>query len=146
MNNVVAHIESHCLKHSIKLTSLRKLIILLLSEQNQPITAYELLAKLNEQSKDKNYNIMSIYRVLDFLCQNELIHRIHTTNCYTICCHPEKHICQLFICKNCGTKIEQHDEQLDQTLQKLAQKSAFAISQHTIELFGLCHKCLSFAI
>ncbi|WP_119329327.1 transcriptional repressor [Cysteiniphilum halobium] len=139
----LAKIESFCLKQKVKLTRLRKEVITIFIEQPSPISAYELLALINKaQSNNKHYNIMSIYRVLDFLQQSELIHKLYTSNRYSLCCHPEKKMCQLFICDTCGQKTELHHETIDKTLQVLAQKSGFQITTHTVEITGLCRDCL----
>ena len=143
MDKDLAHLEQFCLIQGIRLTRLRKQVIATLIKQTQPITAYDLLAKLNTQQDDKRYNIMSIYRVLDFLLKNELIHKLHTNNRYSLCCHPEKHMCQLLICENCGKKIEQHELILEQRLNALAKESGFKITHQSIEIIGLCQSCLS---
>ncbi|WP_440994000.1 Fur family transcriptional regulator [Cysteiniphilum litorale] len=151
--NSLATIESFCLKQNIKLTRLRKEVLTLFIDQSSPISAYELLNLINkaqtiektatEEKASKHYNIMSIYRVLDFLQQSALIHKLHTSNRYSLCCHPEKKMCQLLICTTCGQKTELHHELLDKTLEELAQKSGFQIAAHTIEITGLCRNCVS---
>lgn len=140
----LAKIESFCLQQRIKLTRLRKEIITIFIEQPSPISAYELRDLINKaQATDKHYNIMSIYRVLDFLQHAELIHKLHTSNRYSLCCHPEKKMCQLLMCNTCGQKTELHHATMDKVLQELAQKSGFQITAHTIEITGLCRSCLS---
>ena len=151
--NALAKIEKFCLQHNIKLTRLRKEVLTLFIDQPSPISAYELLDLINkaqivegattEDKAIKRYNIMSIYRVLDFLQQSALIHKLHTSNRYSLCCHPEKKMCQLLICTMCGQKSELHNELLDKTLEELAQKSGFQITAHTIEITGLCRNCVS---
>lgn len=143
MSTQIQNIEVYCIQKSIRLTRLRKKIICLLDSQNKPLKAYELLAKLNHEQDDKAYAIMSIYRVLDFLCQHRIVHRINSNNSYILCCHPGKHSCQIFICNQCGKKIEFHDQLLQQALTKLAAKSQFTIKQHTIDLSGICQYCLA---
>lgn len=151
--NSLAKIESFCLKQNVKLTRLRKEVLTLFIDHSSPISAYELLDLINkaqtiektatEEKTTKHYNIMSIYRVLDFLQQSALIHKLHTSNRYSLCCHPEKKMCQLLICTTCGQKTELHHELLDKTLEELAQKSGFQIAAHSIEITGLCRDCLS---
>lgn len=151
--NALAKIENFCLESNIKLTRLRKEVLTIFIDQSSPISAYELLDLINkaqvtektttEDKANKHYNIMSIYRVLDFLQQSALIHKLHTSNRYSLCCHPEQKMCQLFICTMCGQKTELHHEAFDITLKELAQKSSFQITAHTIEITGLCRSCLS---
>ncbi len=150
--NALAKIEKFCLQHNIKLTCLRKEVLTIFIDQSSPISAYELLNLINKaqtieitttgDKATKRYNIMSIYRVLDFLQQSALIHKLHTSNRYSLCCHPEKKMCQLLICNTCGQKTELHHELLDKTLEKLAQESGFQIAAHTIEITGLCRDCV----
>ncbi len=139
----LAHIEAFCLAQNIKLTSLRWSVIEMLAQQVQPVSAYDLQDKLNKaEESNKHYNIMSLYRVLDFLQKNELIHKIYSNNTYSLCCHPEKKICQLFICNTCGNKKERHDVSLEERLQVLTKEDGFTITDHAIEIKGLCRDCL----
>ena len=143
MDTQTKRIEAYCHHKAIRLTRLRKKIIRFLASQTKPLKAYELLAKLNHEQDDKVYVIMSIYRILDFLCQHHIVHRINSNNSYILCCHPGKNSCQIFICNTCGKKIEFHDQVLHQALTKLATKSHFTIQQQAIELSGVCQYCLA---
>ncbi|WP_119344244.1 Fur family transcriptional regulator [Facilibium subflavum] len=133
-------IKAYCLRHQIRLTPLRLKVIAALITQNQPISAYDLLAILK---KDKpEIKIMSVYRVLDFLQSHHIAHKIDATHTYSLCCHPSDQLCQLFICQSCGRKFETHAQSVYESISKLADDKKFIIKQSKIELIGLCHLCV----
>ena len=132
----------HCKLNNIRITKLRKLILEHLCKIEKPITAYELLDRLIQCSApQKRYNIMSVYRILNFLLDNGLIHKIDSNNTYSICCRPGINICQLFICQSCSGKIETHKASISHALAKVADHHNFTILSNKIEVLGLCQSC-----
>ncbi len=47
------------------------------------------------------------------------------------------------ICTSCGAIIEFEDEVIEQLQKKVAQDHRFKITNHRLEIFGLCSKCAS---
>ena len=135
----LSEIKNYCQQNNIKLTSLRQSVLEILIKHSQPISAYDLLDILKETNPQAK--IMSVYRVLDFLRDHYIVHKINTTHTYSLCCHPSTQLCQLFICSQCGKKLETHLQDINQALTEIAHKKNFVLQQNKIELLGLCQRC-----
>ena len=129
----------YCKQHDIKLTALRQEILTIMSQSQQPMSAYDILEV--QQKTRKTANIMSTYRILDFFIAHDLCHKINSNNTYTLCCHPNKRCCQLLICRDCGHKYELHTAEISKMINQLAEKIGFQIDQSSFEITGLCHQC-----
>jgi len=127
-----------CDLSNLKFTKNRKKAFELISESKYGAKAYDLLKKID----DKNSPPPVIYRALDFLLQQRLIHKIKTNNRYFVCAHPqEKHNCYFLVCKSCGALKECCNDNLDNKISKLAKENDFFLSNSVIEMEGLCNKC-----
>ena len=83
-----------------------------------------------------------MYRALEFLLDNALIHRISSRNAFVGCTQPgDEHMAQIFICDRCGVAIEQADASLNRHIRHKAQDMRFKIRSQTVELAGLCPLC-----
>jgi len=133
-------VQQFCEHHHIKLTPLRAKILALICESNQPISAYELLRELRKSKP--NAEPPTVYRVLEFLQQQQLLHRIESNNTYIVCIHlDEPHQSQVLLCTQCGTASEVHDNNVVKAVQACAKKHSFKINQGITEIRGLCAQC-----
>lgn len=134
-------LRQHCETHNIKLTSLRESILHIVNATEQPLTAYAVLDILRiERPKAQ---VMSVYRVLDFLLENGLIHRIESLNAVMPCNHlSEKHLSQWLICRECGSTEEYALPAFYQGIESIEENTGFAVTMPTIELRGICADCL----
>lgn len=135
-------LQDYCLQHHIKLTPLRTQVLDILAQQAQPLTAYAVLEKL--KANKPNAQVMSVYRVLDFLLEKGLVHRIENLNAFIICCHlSERHLSQWLICQDCGKTEEIASTNFAQAIETLEKQAGFRVSTPTIELLGQCRSCLA---
>lgn len=128
---------------NIKLTELRKDILTILSVKNKPMGAYDILEKLKE--KRSNAEPPTVYRVLSFLVENKLIHRIESQNTY-VCCsqlheNQTKHQAILFFCRQCQTCYEFEDNDVFLSIMQFSNKNHLTVDDSLIELSGICQKC-----
>lgn len=133
-------IFSLCKQRDINLTPLRKTLLTCLYNSNVPLTAYALLDQLKpEQPKLK---AMSVYRILEFLIDHDIVHRIESLNAYAVCTCPDtQHQSQWLICDSCDKAIELPSNTLTAFLDTITESSGFEIKKPTIELFGTCKQC-----
>lgn len=137
-NNI--EIQDYCEAHQIRLTPLRKKILGLLIDAKQPMTAYSVLDALRK-SKPKA-QVMSVYRVLDYLCTSGLVHRIENLNAFIPCRHLfERHTSQWLICEKCGDTEECALPIFSKGIDAIEEQSGFTVNNSTIELIGLCKSC-----
>lgn len=132
--------QTYCEKKQIKLTPLRANILNIIEEHNAPITAYEILDKLKQINPKAQ--VMSVYRVINFLQKNGLTHRIESLNAVMMCCHlAEKHSSQWLICQQCHTTKECALPAMDDVIADLEKQTGFSVTTQTVELSGLCPNC-----
>ncbi|MPV86312.1 Fur family transcriptional regulator [Ostreibacterium oceani] len=137
----IEKLSEYCQLRGIKLTPLRQDILKILANTSKPLTAYTVLDKL-KLSRPKA-QVMSVYRVLDFLHSHELIHRIENLNAYRLCCHLESvHFSQWLICQRCGNVSEHCLGTFDQGIAEIKRMTGFDVADSTIELKGTCQSCL----
>ena len=127
-----------CMQKGFKITPLRFAIIEIISYEEKCIKPYLLFKKLKK--KKQTTSIMSIYRTINFLEKNNVLHKIKTLKSYFLCCNPNR-ICQLFICVNCKSTIEKHEHSVYHLLQDIAYEERFFILKKEIEITGLCKAC-----
>lgn len=139
-NGMQNKLEEVCRKKGIKLTPLRTQVFTLIHSNNKPITAYELLRKLREMRATAEPP--TVYRVLEFLQFNHLIHRIETSNSYVICINPNEHShSQLFLCISCGATIEADNANITEAIKACAKKYRFILGNDLTEIRGQCANC-----
>ena len=85
-----------------------------------------------------------MYRALDFLQEQGLVHRLERLAAFVGCVarsEHDDHAAQFLICRDCGRVIELDDPQLADALAEAAKRLGFAVSSATIEAEGLCAAC-----
>ena len=150
MNQLTQNIElaeRSCQESGKRLTKNRKTILIALLQIDKAVSAYDLV-EYCKQEFNENIPVMSIYRILDFLKQQGLVHRLDLANKYVACSHissPHKHkYSQFLICDQC-----QHVEEVDidqstlQSLQLGIKNLGFHVTEPQLELNGVCDKCFT---
>lgn len=133
-------IARFCTGKGLRFTPLRRLVLQLILEANQPIGAYDLLAKLNTGKKAAAPP--TVYRSLDFLLDNGFIHRLASINAYIPCCHPrEAHEAAFLICQNCNAVQEFSKNPLFAELDTIIGNDGFVSKHMMVEISGLCRLC-----
>ncbi|MEB3244693.1 MAG: Fur family transcriptional regulator [Vampirovibrionales bacterium] len=133
-----------------RLTKPRLRVLTLLDTLAQPVSAYEIRDRL--LAEQTPVDIVSVYRILECLEQNGLIHRLLSSGkvqkCQLeqeTCCatpHQADHCHHLFICERCHTVNEVHCPlALGDLVRTMANTLGFRVSRHSVEVFGLCSAC-----
>jgi len=135
------HADRLCRENGASLTALRRSVLTLILESEGPLTAYQLLDQL--KAVRKGAVPPTVYRALDFLIENRLVHRIERLNAFVPCAEAEHehHDVQFLICGSCGTVAEIEDDGVAQALAKAARKQGFRPSHAMVELDGTCAIC-----
>ena len=115
-------------------------VLAVLRQQDAPLSAYDILGEL-----PGSYPKMApptVYRALDFLLENGLVHRIASLNAFIGCNHPEHpHQGQFLICRNCHTAIELEQPAISEAIDQAARSVGFQVEGQTVEVVGLCASC-----
>jgi len=133
-----AQLASKCLDSGRSATPQRMTIIDALDSAGKNLSAYELLDLLN--AKGHLFNISTIYRVLDFWIEMDVVHKIDSSNTYLICNDTHtNHFHVLLQCSNC--KSVEESCQISAQL-SLPESNKFSIKDgQVIEFLGLCNNC-----
>lgn len=122
-----------------KLTPIRRKVLHLLLESEEPAKAYDLLANLDGEGAAKP---PTVYRALDFLQEMGLAHKIESLNAYVACGHANhEHSAVFLICQTCGAAEELHATETSEALSKETSSAGFVIQNAVIEARGTCRKC-----
>jgi Fur family zinc uptake transcriptional regulator len=84
-----------------------------------------------------------VYRALDFLLAQGLIHRVERLNAF-VGCHDEEshhHAAQFLICKQCGRVTELEDGAVEEAISAAARAQGFMPARVTVEVDGVCLGC-----
>ena len=131
-----------CARNGAQLTPLRRAVLALILDAHRPATAYQLLDRLKQTRPSAAPP--TIYRALDFLVDQKLVHRIERLNAFIPCTgptHAHTHAAQFLICTTCGTVAEIEDENVAHALGHAAAALGFHPAHATIELNGTCAAC-----
>ncbi len=129
-----------CVRRGARLTPIRRRVLELVWRGHAPVGAYEILAALNQEGRGAAPP--TVYRALDFLLANRLIHRLESRNAYIGCGAPAAdHSGQFLICRKCDAVVELADVEIADRLADRAAGLGFAVEGQTVELSGLCRDC-----
>lgn len=132
-----------CLQNGARLTQLREQVLELIWQSHKPLGAYALMDMLAEAST-RRVAPPTVYRALDFLLEQHLIHRINSLNAYIGCPEPHKqHQNHFLICRECGIATECDNLGLSQQINAAGQGAGFAVESQCLEIVGLCPNCQS---
>ncbi len=140
ISGALAAAERQCRDNGARLTAGRRRILELVWHSHAPVGAYEILARLGKSGAGTAPP--TVYRALEFLMEQGLVHRIESLNAFVGCRVPgERHCGQFLICRACRMVSELDDDDLGQRLGRRAARVGFAVEHHTVEISGLCPNC-----
>ena len=132
--------ESLCMKRGKRLTPIRRKVLEVLLAQQRSVKAYELLELI--RGDQQGAAPPTVYRALDFLVEEGLVHRLDAINAWTACLDAggQPHDL-LVVCTQCGSVAELSDPDLSRQLARKVAESGFELSGHETELRALCREC-----
>lgn len=150
----IGHDHSHCSGHAmgaaerlcaargVRLTDQRRRVLeVLLAAEHVALGAYEILERVVEPGARRPAP-MAVYRALDFLQEQGLVHRVSSLNAFLACVRPEdRHAGQLLICAQCHRVGECTAQAVDVALDRAAADRGFTVSTRVVELLGTCASC-----
>lgn len=132
--------RQRCQEHGARLTPIRERVLELIWQSHRPLGAYELLGALT--SDGHSAAPPTVYRALDFLQQNGLVHRIASLNAFIGCSHTgDRHTGCFLICQSCRNVLELSEPAIDASIGDAARAQGFAMRESTLEIAGLCPAC-----
>src|SRR5881227_2130262 len=108
--DALAHAEKLCAQRSQRLTPIRRQVLEVLLESHKPLGAYEIMDRAalsggGPAPSGGRPAPITIYRALDFLRDNGLVHRIESRNAFLACAHDHDAAAMVafLICERCGS-------------------------------------------
>jgi Fur family zinc uptake transcriptional regulator len=142
---VINQAETNCKAHGAKLTNKRKQVLSGLLQSDKAKSAYELIDYCKSEFGEK-LPPMSVYRILDFLQDEHLVHKLNLANKYVACshitCDHEHGVAQFLICSNCQSVKEiTVNKSTINALKRNVEEAGFHLSSPQLEMNCLCQNC-----
>lgn len=146
--------EAFCAGRHQRLTEQRRQVLGLILDNPRPSGAYDLLDRL--RSDGKPAAPPTVYRALEFLTAQGLVHKIERLSAFVGCAHmldaasPCGHghthahgveAIQFLICTQCRRVFEIADERIRTAIDAAAKASGFRPAGATVEIEGICAEC-----
>ncbi len=132
--------ERLCQERGVRLTVLRRRVLEIIWSHARPLGAYAILDVLRGDGRAGAPP--TVYRALDFLLEQGLIHRLASLNVFTGCCQPDhRHGGQFLICRDCGQVEEMNSIQVERLLNSEAAARGFEVLTQMVEVLGRCPDC-----
>ena len=139
--DALAHAETLCAERSQRLTPIRRQVLEVLLESHNPLGAYEIMDRA--AANGTRPAPITIYRALDFLIANGLVHRIASRNAFLACVqnHDTGALVAFLICESCGAVGEAAGAAIAQSLGTAAKNAGFTPRLSVVEITGVCSHC-----
>ena len=143
VSNALTTAEQVCLERGVQLTPIRYQVLELIWESHKAVKAYDLLDRIKPLQHAAKP--ATIYRALDFLIEQGLIHRVESLNAFVGCsCSGHQHELLLLICKCCNEVEERPSPKVMKALSQEFDRAGFVAHSKAIEAQGICVKCRDF--
>ena len=148
---LLERVGAACSRRGVRLTELRRQVLGLVLDSDRPAGAYDLLEKLRPHHRGAAPP--TVYRALDFLLEQGLIHKVERLSAFVGCLHGVEehddevhhHAAQFLICRRCGQVTELNDREIGRALLRAARGWGFALNHSTVEAEGVCGACTAAA-
>jgi Fur family zinc uptake transcriptional regulator len=139
--DALAHAETLCAQRAQRLTPIRRRVLEVLLESHKPLGAYEIMERA--AAIGTRPAPITIYRALDFLRDNGLVHRIESHNAFVACVgdHASGELVVFLICEHCGAVGEAASAAVTDQLKAAARAAGFTPKAPVIEIGGVCAHC-----
>ena len=136
----IAHAETRCADRAQRLTPMRRRVLETLLASHKPLGAYEIIERLAGTSRPAP---ITIYRALDFLRDNGLVHRIESRNAFVACVHNHgaDDLVVFLICERCGAVGEAPGGAAAEALKASSRAAGFSPKSPLVEIAGICLHC-----
>lgn len=129
-----------CEARHARLTPQRRRVLAAVADRRTAVGAYEIMDLLAVDGRRPAP--VSVYRALEFLVEQGLIHRLSSLNAFIACAEPTaSHRAQFLICRGCRIIVELRSQAVEEAVEADAAARDFTVSSAVVEVSGLCHTC-----
>jgi Fur family zinc uptake transcriptional regulator len=140
-SDALARAEEICTERHERLTPMRRRVLEALLASHVPLGAYELIERLS--ARGAHLAPITVYRALDFLRAQGLVHRIESRNAFIACIagHDSGEPVVFLICERCGAVGEAAGAAVAATIKSASHAAGFAPKTPVVEIYGTCAHC-----
>jgi Fur family zinc uptake transcriptional regulator len=132
--------EQLCDQRGVRFTPIRREVLELIWESHRAVKAYDLLDRI--KPKAGTAKPATVYRALEFLLEQGLIHRVESLNAFIGCSFSDRQHEQLLLtCIRCNEVEERPAELVMAAIATELEQAAFSIQRKAIEIHGICGRC-----
>lgn len=132
--------DSLCAARGKRLTPVRRKVLELLLRHGRSLKAYELLDAI--RTEHQGAAPPTVYRALDFLVEEGLVHRLDAVNAWIACLDaggtPHN---LLAVCVHCGAVAEISDTTIGRMLGERMQQAGYCLAADEMEIRAICPAC-----
>lgn len=122
-----------------RLTDARRAVVEIMAQSTHALTPIEIFDEA--RSTHPALGLVTVYRTLEALEEQGLIQRVHQPQgCQAFITAPAGHQ-HLLLCRQCGEAAIFEGDDLEMLIKSIARKTGFQITDHWLQLFGLCPNC-----
>ena len=145
VDKIIESADTQCVKRGSRLSKKRTQILRCLLLQEKPISAYGLI-DIYRENFGGDMPATSVYRILGFLQENSLAHKLQLQNKYIACshisCDHDHGSPQFLICVQCkAVKEVGNNVGLVAEMNKVFERSEFRMITPQVEMVGICGQC-----
>ena len=126
-------------ENGYRLTGARRAVVETIERSARALTPLEVYDMARR--KYRALGLVTVYRTLEKLEELHIIQRVHQPmGCQAFISASSGHQ-HLLLCKNCGQASLFEGDDLDGLMKSIARKTGYQITEHWLQLFGLCGDC-----
>ncbi|WP_342643264.1 transcriptional repressor [Rhodoligotrophos ferricapiens] len=141
VGETIARAERSCARAGARLTPLRREVLEIIASGHEAVGAYDIIDRM-ALAGDRPAPI-TVYRALDFLRAQGLVHKVESRNAYVACTHDhgDAERAVLLICDRCGMVLEVQGADVFAAIKRSAESVGFAVARPVVEVNGTCTQC-----
>lgn len=127
-------------KYQLKYSKQREILLEILQDSHEPMSVDDLLEQL--RLKNVSMNQSTVYRIIDHFCAHRIVEKtsstLHPKHFYAVIRLDHHHY---LYCQACHTRIPLDACPMEAWLKDVEDSHGFQMTQHHIEIIGLCAEC-----
>ncbi|MDR2368194.1 MAG: transcriptional repressor [Deltaproteobacteria bacterium] len=143
LESILDRQAAQCAAKGFQLTSLRRLLMGILLNAGKPVKAYDLIEEAGRSGR--RLTPATVYRVLGFLMDQGLVHRVNALNAFVACAESHgrlsRHQPLLLVCPSCRKTTEINDPDLSVMVFGKLSDLGHSLKGGSIEVHGQCQVC-----
>lgn len=134
--------EAGCRVRGASLTPIRRMVLAMLHRNPRGLKAYDLLERI--KADKPGASPPTVYRALDFLIDQGLVHKIGRMNLFVACsqlCHQEQMPGLFLVCPRCNGVTELQDDGVIRALTASLVAAGHQLESQEVEIGAICPRC-----